>query len=138
MGDLAVTATEVLKGAGAQTNTGIAGEAIEPGEVVYRKASDQKIYLALNDTAANAAAIGFALNEATAIGQPIEWQHTGTLTIGASASAAAGAVYVVSPVAGKIALVADVLTTTFMTVLGIGDASNGIKIGIVKQPVAHV
>ena len=131
MADLTVTPAQVLKGANAEIESGrLAGEVIDAGESVYLKASDQKWWLADNGTAAEAAVKGIALASATVAGQPIDVQKGGTITIGAGASVTAGLILVASANGGKLAAVADVTSGLFMTVIGIADASDGIKLGI--------
>ena len=46
MAAISITAANVVKGTGAQIETGIAAETITAGELVYKKASDSKFYLA--------------------------------------------------------------------------------------------
>lgn len=126
MADLTITAAQVLKSTGAVVETGNAGETITQGQSVYRKAADKEIYKAdANVTAAEAAAVGIALNSA-ADGQPIKFQTDGSITLGAGAAPVEGTVYVVSATAGGIAPVADLVSTNYVTTLGVGNGSNGI------------
>ena len=126
MADLTITAAQVLKSTGAVVETGNAGETITQGQSVYRKAADKEIYKAdANVAAAEAAAVGIALNSA-ADGQPIKFQTDGSITLGAGAAPVEGTVYVVSATAGGIAPVADLVSTNYVTTLGVGNGSNGI------------
>lgn len=136
MGDLTITASQVLKGAAAITEERTAGEAITAGQVVY-VGTGGKVFLTDGDVAATAVAFGIALNDANAAEAPITIQTRGTITLGAGAAPAAGTVFVVSLTGGAIALVGDLATGDFVTVLGIGDGSSGMKMGILVQPVAH-
>lgn len=137
MADLTITASQVLKGANATTENLIAGEAITAGQVVYKSTSTNKALKADASAAATAVAYGIALNDANADGAPVTVQTGGTITLGAGAAPAAGAVYVVSATAGGIAPEGDILSTEFVTVLGIGDGSSGMKMGILVQGTAH-
>jgi hypothetical protein len=125
MADLSITAAEVVPDT-AQIKTGIAGEAITVGMSVYKKASDGKLYKAIDTSAAAAAAVGIASSSCSAANQSITYQKSGTIVLGASASVAQGAVYVVSGTAGGIAPEADAGAGNYLTILGVGDASDGI------------
>lgn len=135
MADLSITASEVQPVSGSQ-ETLIASEAIDAGEVVRRNSG--QFSLAQADDAGTDDAYGVALNSA-ASGQPLTVvKDQGTVTLGSSASVAQGAVYVLSAnAAGKIAPEADIATTEYVTVLGVGTASDGIKLDINISGVAH-
>lgn len=130
MADLTITASQVLAGAGAVIETGNAGETITQGQTVYRNSSDKEIYLAdADDTAATATVLGIALNSASD-GQPIKFQTDGTITLGAGAAPTEGVIYVLSGTAGGIAPSADLATSDYVSILGVGNASNGISLNI--------
>jgi predicted transcriptional regulator len=96
----------------------LAGETITAGMAVYLKSSDSRLWKAQADgTAAEAAFVGVALNGASA-GQPVQVQSGGEITIGATV--AIGTVYVVATTAGGIAPVADLISTNYVTVVGVG------------------
>ena len=134
MVDLVVVAANVKPGSDAVTKRGIAGEAITAGDSVF-EATDRQIELAEHDlTAADAAAVGIALNDA-ALDQPIEYAITGTIDMGAIL--AVGQVYIVGAAAGGIAPEADAGIGDFVTVLGVATTVNIFKLGILQSGVAH-
>ncbi len=134
MVDLVVVAANVKPGSDAVTKRGIAGEAITAGDSVF-KATDGQIELAEHDlTAADAASVGIALNDA-ALDQPIEYAITGTIDMGAIL--AVGQVYIVGAAAGGIAPEADAGIGDFVTVLGVATTVNIFKLGILQSGVAH-
>jgi hypothetical protein len=55
---------------------------------------------------------------------------TGTITIGAGASVTAGEIFVLSCDADKIAPEADLAASDYVSILGVGNASDGIDLGI--------
>lgn len=141
MADIAITTTEVVPSTtSGDIQHGVAGEAITIGHSVYRKASDSKIYKAVDTSAAAAACLGIATSTVVAANQNISFQHSGTITIGASASITAGAIYVVTDTAGGISVESERGAGDYMTIIGIGNASNGIVIpssGPFASGVAH-
>lgn len=134
MADLTVTATSVLPGGGANTVSYPAGAAITAGQVVYKEASSGTVKLADCDsaTAEVRSPLGVALNGA-AIGQPVEVQTSGNITIGATV--AASVPYFLSPTAGGIAPLADVLTGDYAVFLGFGISTTQIALRIVEAGV---
>lgn len=134
MADITVTPASVLKGTNATTETGIAGEAIDAGEVVYKKAADGKFWLSdANDaTVAVNAAYGIALNSAAA-NQPVVVQTRGSITIGATITA--GTIYVLSATAGGIAPAADLTTGWSRTILGVASSTTVIDLSIVNTGI---
>lgn len=129
MADLTITATSVVKGTGAITETLIAGATITAGQVVYKDTSDNnkaKLCDADSATAAARSFYGIALNGA-ASGQPVVVQTGGTITIGATV--AVGVAYYMSDVAGGIAPFADLESGDYPTIVGIGVSTTAIKIG---------
>lgn len=128
MADLSITASQVVQSSTtSDIEHGTAGEAITVGQSVYKKASDGKIYKAdADNSSATAAAIGIAVSGADAASQSVSWQKTGTITIGAAAAITAGATYYVSDTAGGIKPEADLTTGDYVTMLGVGNGSNGI------------
>lgn len=130
MAALTITATQVLEGAGALTMVKNAGEAITAGQVVYLDSSTNTWKLAQCDgTAAEATARGIALNGA-ALGQPVKAQTAGYITLGAGAAPVVGTVYFVSPTAGGISPVADLGSTNYVSVLGVGGSTNILRMSI--------
>jgi hypothetical protein len=127
MADITVTTTQVVP---TDDRTMIfsskCGEAITIGQVVYKKAADNKLWKAISTTAATAAAVGIAISSSVAADQDVSYQKGGTITLGAGASITAGAVYVVTDTAGGISLEVDRGTGDYMTILGVANASNGL------------
>lgn len=134
MVDLVVVAANVKPASSTVTKKGIAGEAISAGQGVF-KATDGQIELAENDlTAADAAAVGVALNDA-ALDQPIEYAITGDINMGVILSI--GQTYVVGAGPGGIAPEVDVIAGEFLTVIGVATTTSNLKLGILQSGVAH-
>lgn len=134
MVDLVVVAANVKPAAGGVVKNGIAGEAITAGQSVF-KATDGQIELAEHDlTAADAAAIGIALNDA-ALDQHITYVITGDVNMGVIL--AVGQTYIVGAAAGGIAPEADAGVGDFVTVLGVATTTSNLKMGILQSGVAH-
>lgn len=132
MADLTITPASVIKAEGAVTATEPAGETIAPGQVVYRH-TDSKLYKAKDDTAAHAAAVGVALNAATA-DQPCTYVSSGPYAVGATV--AAGAFYGVTDTAGGLGLISERGTADFVTVVGYGLTTTTMQVAIVKTALA--
>ncbi len=134
MTDLVVTAANVLEGASARKQTGVAGATITQGQSVFADTSGQLIGAQKDVDAASAAAVGIALGAAEA-GQPLVYQSGGEIDVGATL--VVGETYVVGAAAGGIAPIADVLSTNFATILGVATAAGVLKLGILQSGVAH-
>lgn len=137
MADLTVTSTQVLPSTDTVTAFGIAGVAINAGQMCWldTTAGTYKLFDA-DLTASNANTPALALTTA-AIGQPITVATSGTITIGAGAAPTQGIVYVCSATAGGIAPSADIATNWKVAFVGVGNSTNRIKLllgnsGIVK------
>lgn len=137
MADLAVTASQIALGADAGQEHGLSGEAIAQGDWLYSKAADSRLYKADNDAAAAeaAACVGQAVSAAAAAGQPVTYVARGTVVQGAAAAPVRGTVYVLSSTAGKACPAADLGSGDRVTVLGVGDAANGIKLQIHRSGI---
>lgn len=120
---LSITVAEVQPGAeadGAVFSTGIAGATITAGQALYLDALSNTLKLAQCDGAlAEAACVGIALHGALA-GQPVKYQSEGPITTGATAAATVGTVYCVAAAAGSITPNADIASTNFVSILGVG------------------
>ncbi len=134
MADLTQTAANVQSGSGASTLRKNAAVAITAGDAVYVDSSGTLDLCENDQTATEAACAGIALNDA-AIGQPVVYQVSGSINIGATLTA--GEVYVVGAAPGAIAPVADVIATEFMTVLGVATSTSLLSLGILPSGVAH-
>ena len=129
MADITITAADVDPGDNAMMASGIAGATITAGAAVYRNAADSgRISLADADLSqAASAAVGIALTGSSA-DQPISYQLTGDLDLGATL--AVGTIYVVSDTAGAIMPASDLSSGDYPVVLGIADAANNLKVSI--------
>jgi hypothetical protein len=130
MSDLSITASQVLPDDTGSQAFGTAGTTITAGQVVYLDSATNtwKLFDA-NDTAANTASPGIALNGASS-GQPVKVQTSGSPVIGAGAAPSVGVVYVASATPGGIAPSADIVTGWRVAILGVGAATNAIKLSI--------
>jgi hypothetical protein len=135
MADLVITAANVLAGSGAKKVAGTAGATITAGQVVYLDSADSEYKLADADsaTAAVRSPAGIALHGASD-GQPLTILSKGPITIGATVTA--GVAYYLSPTAGGICPVADLLTGDYPTVLGLATSATVIEVDIQVAGVA--
>lgn len=131
--DLSITSTSVVPGSNAIIRDAVAGAAITAGQVVYKSASDGKLYLADADsgTAAIRDAVGIAINSGAAGARVNYVIEDDDLTIGATVSN--GAVYVLSATAGGLAPLADATTGWYVTVLAVGKSST--KVAFRARPI---
>lgn len=126
MADLSITAANVAKGANAAVvSSYLAGASITAGQSVYLDATTGTIKLADADALASSDAVGVALNNA-ASGQPIVYQRSGNITIGATV--AVGVAYYVSTTAGGICLESDLSTGDFPHFLGFATSTTVIAL----------
>lgn len=126
MSDVAVTAANVLKGAGGISKDFVAGAAITAGMSVYLKTTDQRWYPAKADVLATSLCQGVSLHPA-AIGQPLQVQTSGPYTCGATVLV--GVFYYVSAAnAGGFCPVADLASGNFPTLLGFGLTTTTVQL----------
>jgi hypothetical protein len=131
MADITQTAANVIN-ATATVASGIAGETVTAGMVLYLKAADSRLWKAQCDgAAAEAVAVGIALHAALA-GQPLSYASAGPINIGGTTSKAT--VYVVSAAAGAVAPLADLTSGQYITQLGYATATDG---SFVVKIVSH-
>lgn len=125
MADLTITAANVIAGANSSAVAGIAGATITAGQIVYKDAADSKYKLADADAlpVAGVTAVFMALNGA-ANNQPISVLKSGDVGLGAIMTA--GTAYYLSPVAGGIAPLADVLSGDDVILLGIASTTSNL------------
>ena len=129
---LTITATQVLPGAGATIVRYIAaaGVTITAGQTIYDTTGSRVAGLADADaSAASSLCVGIALNGASP-GQPVDVLTDGIITLGAGAAPVNGIPYFVSPTAGTIAVLAEVLTGDAVVYLGVGIGSNRVAVKI--------
>lgn len=121
MTDISITAANVAKGANSQTETGVAGEALTAGEVVFKNASGEWVLSDADDTDLDEVG-GITLNDA-ADGQPVEILLPGSdVTIGGTLTA--GTTYYLSANAGGIAPFADLGNPDRVICLGIAKSTS--------------
>jgi hypothetical protein len=118
MTDLSITPANVIAGAAAKQEAGIAGATITAGMVVYLDTADSQYKIADSDSATELARLprGIALNGASA-GQPLVIARSGDVTIGATMSP--GVTYYLSDEPGAIAPFADLATGDFPVSVGL-------------------
>lgn len=137
MADLVITASEVQPDntAGAEFSIRDAGEVIGAGEMVFLDGAVNQFKLAdANGTAAAAAQRGLALSSA-ASGQPVQVQTKGSPTVGASANIVRGTIYVLSVNPGKLRPAEDIGSVERVSVAGVGDVSDKLKLGIFNSEI---
>ncbi len=135
MADIAITAANVVKGAGATVVEGIAGATITAGQVIYSDTANGGVMKLANaiTSALTAAASGIALHGALT-GQPIAYLSAGPLTCGGTL--VAGKPYYVSGTAsGNLCPVADLTTTWIPCSLGYASSTTVLQVGIVPTGV---
>lgn len=133
---LTITATSVLEGAGAEKVSGLLGETITAGQVVYKAAGTSKWMKADADsaTAEVRKAQGIALNGG-AINQPVVVLTKGLITIGATVTP--GTSYYLAATAGGIGLFSDLPNPSYVVLLGIATTATEIDIDI-KYPDVEI
>ncbi len=137
MVDLAITTSEVQEGALAQKTTEIGGVTITAGQVIVKDATTGQMRLAKADDLATAPVgiVGGIALHGSLDEQPVTFQTGGTFVIGSSASVAPGVIYVLSGTAGGIAPAADLAMDDKVVILGVGDASDGIKMSLFNSGI---
>ena len=126
MANITITAASVARGTGSQVSSGTADIAITQGQSVYLDTTTLTVKLADADALASAPTnVGVSLNAAAA-GQPVTYQTTGPITIGATV--ATGTAYYVSTTAGGICLESDLATGDFPLLLGFATSTTVINL----------
>lgn len=133
MADITVTATTVLRVSG-QYREYTSGATIIAGKLVYLDENTGTVKLADADAAASAEIVGIALNQGYS-GQPITVQTSGLVQMTAT-GLTVGQVYVASTTAGGIAPYSDLASGDYVSVFGVGTASNQITIDMNVSGVA--
>jgi len=124
--DLSITSTSVVPSASAILRSATAGVTITAGKLVYKSATDNKLYLADGDSATTAVrdVVGIAVVTAAAGTACTYVTEDPALVIGATVSA--GTIYVLSVTAGGIAPAADLTTGWFTTVVAVGTGTTTV------------
>lgn len=134
MADLAPTAGSVVAAEGISKTEQIAGASIVAGDWLYMDTANNNVMkLAQADgTALEATVYGMALNTAS-IGQPVLVARAGDVDFGCTITVAA--VYILSVNAGKIAPVADLASSSYLSIVGYGTAADNLTIAIQNSGV---
>lgn len=131
MADLSITAASVIAGSDSTSEWGVSGATITAGKAVYYDETTSKWKLADCDDATAAVRMsakgGIALNGASD-GQPVKVLRSGDVTIGASLTA--GTSYYLSPTAGGICPLADVLTGDTIVLIGVAHSTSVLNVSI--------
>ncbi|TIV48089.1 MAG: hypothetical protein E5V96_00315 [Mesorhizobium sp.] len=129
MADLVITAASVVAGSNAETETGAAGEAITAGQAVYRSSTTKKLMKADSNGASAEirTPIGIALNGG-ALDQPIKFQKSGNVTIGAVLTP--GVAYYLSDTPGGICPVADIGAGEYVCLIGLATSASVLALDI--------
>lgn len=135
MADLTITSASVVAATTASRINETAGDTVTAGEAVYKDSADSTWKPAKADaatTAGTAGKTGIALNGA-ASGQPLNVITSGNLTAGATLTV--GDIYVVSAAtAGGIAPSSDLVSTDYVTILGV--ATDATTLAVAPQASA--
>ena len=133
MADLSITAANVVADSVSKQEY-TAGAAITAGQAVYVDTANSNVAkLAQADgTALEATVKGIALNTAS-IGQPVSIAVSGDLDIGATVGVAT--VYIISTAAGAICPVADLASSSYLSIVGVGTAADNLKISIINSGI---
>lgn len=135
MADLAPTAASVVAADEAVVKSEhVAGASLAAGDWVYMDTANNNVMkLAQADgTALEATVYGMCLNTA-AIGQPVLVARGGNVDFGCTITVAA--VYILSVNAGKIAPVADLASSSYLSIVGYGTAADNLAIAIQNSGV---
>lgn len=137
MAAISITAASVVPTGTYAKEVGTAGAAVTQGQVLYKKSSDSKWYLAQADGTAEEAGyavdMGFALSAASA-NQLIAILRSGTITIGGTI--AAGVFYYVHTTAGSIGPVGDLGSTNYTTIVGWGTSTTVLNVNFIAPGIA--
>lgn len=135
MADLVITAANVVPGVNATVVGGTAGAALTAGKAVQMDPADLKWKLADADaaTASERDVRGIALNGASD-GQPVDVLTEGDITLGAVLTP--GVAYYLSPSAGGICPVADLMAGDYPTIIGIAKSASVLSVKINASGVA--
>lgn len=125
--DLSITGTNVVPSSSAVLVTATAGQAITRGQLVYKKASDRKIYLADGNsgTAEVRDCVGIAVTDSSTNGPITYVTEDPNLQIAAS-GLTNGTIYILSATPGGLAPDADATTGWFVTVVGVAKSATTI------------
>jgi len=123
MADLIITAADVRVQSLSPARAVQYGEAVTPGQVVYRSTADNKYYLADCDLTTTSTAAGIVLTNASADDYGYLFDSTNA-TIDLSVTLTEGTTYVVSDTAGNIMPDTDLTTGQYLSILGYSVSGN--------------
>lgn len=133
--DLVITAASVVPAADAVVVDATAGATLTAGQLVYQDTADSnkmKLSDAQTATAAARTVYGLTLNGASN-GQPVKILRSGTVTIGATV--ATGQVYAMSAAAGMICPYGDIVSTDYVSVVGVAINTTQIYVNVTNSGV---
>ena len=131
MAALSITAANVVYASGGSVTLETIGETLTAGAAVYRKASDNRMWLSQADgTAAEANAVGVALTGGSA-GQIVMVAGNGS-TINIGATTAKNVMYHVHGTAGSIGIAGDLSSGNYITRMGYATATDGTFVVDIK------
>jgi hypothetical protein len=128
MADLSITAASVSLYSGEPLRDQVAGGAITTGDIVYKADNETWLRAQSDGTAVEAGAngLGIALATAAAAGARLSIASDGCIvTLG---TGSAGVLYVPSATAGKLAPIADMITTSKVTPFALGIGSSQVQL----------
>ena len=133
MADLNPTDATVLPQAGSRRTKGIAGESLVQGATVYKSAADNKLYNAINTSAAAADVVGIALT-ISSVDQPVVYLTSGKIDL--STTVVVGTAYVQSA-AGLMTAITDIAhdTADWVTIIGIATTAAILDVNIQASAV---
>lgn len=138
MADLSIAAANVVEGTVSGMTvfkaTTIAGAAITAGQLVYKLASDGKLYPSDANASSTAANIsGMALHGALT-NQPLQFASAGPIQVGAILTA--GSWYVASTNAGSVAPMADLASGAYSSLVGYGYSTSTLVLQVTTTGVS--
>ena len=129
MAAIIVISTNFRLSTGASAAVGTAGEALDAFELVYLKASDNKLWLASNATSAEAAFYGIVIQGAAADGfVSYVPASAGVFIESAGTPWTKGSTYIMGDVAGQMMDAADAGSGDFVTVVGTAVSTSKLQI----------
>lgn len=132
MADLSVTATSVVKYAGAEVEQVTWGETVTAGQPVYKSSSDNLHYKSDANASSDAYCDGVALTGG-AVNQVGFIVKRGDYNPGATV--AVGTIYVVSATEGGVCPVADLTSTQNVIIIGIAVTTTKIRLMIDRNTI---
>jgi hypothetical protein len=142
--NLSITASQVQPGTtanGAQfTSNNLAGASIAAGQMVTLNSATPQAWVLANSTtlalSGGNGPIGVACNNA-AVGQSLNVQTGGLITLGAAAAIIVGQIYCLSETSGDICLGSDPTTGDYVVIVGIGTTASTIYLYDTVTSIVH-